>query len=108
MITISEKAKKQIKHLMEQSNLDISYFLRVGVKGGGCAGISYIMDFDNVLGDGDKVFEDGGINIVCDAKSLLYLVGTELSFSDGLNGKGFEWLNPNAQRVCSCGESFSL
>jgi iron-sulfur cluster assembly protein len=66
------------------------------------------MDFDNQNKEGDEIFEDKGIKIVCDMKSLLYLFGTELNYSGGLNGKGFEWNNPNAQRVCGCGESFSL
>jgi iron-sulfur cluster assembly protein len=78
------------------------------VKGGGCSGLSYELDFDSEIKSGDQVFENGGIRIVCDKKSLLYLIGTELDHSDGLNGKGFEFRNPNATRVCGCGESFSL
>ena len=93
---------------MSEENLDNSYFLRVGVKGGGCSGLSYVMDFDNQINEGDQVFEDNDIKIVCNKVSLLYLLGTELTYSGGLNGKGFEWNNPNAQRTCGCGESFSL
>ena len=83
-------------------------FIRVGVEGGGCSGLSYKLEFDTSSKDGDKVFEDKGIKIVCDKKSFLYLIGTELDFTDGLNGKGFEFHNPNASRTCGCGESFSV
>jgi iron-sulfur cluster assembly protein len=108
MITISDKAKEKVIQIMSEENLDNSYFLRVGVKGGGCSGLSYVMDFDNQINEGDQVFEDNDIKIVCNKVSLLYLLGTELTYSGGLNGKGFEWNNPNAQRTCGCGESFSL
>jgi len=108
MISVSETAKTKIEELIKKDNLDDTYFLRVGVKGGGCSGLSYVMDFDNKLNIGDELFEDKGIKIVCDMKSLLYIFGTELDYSDGLNGKGFEWINPNADRTCSCGSSFSL
>ena len=108
MITVSEIAKDKIIELMSKDKLNESYFLRVGVKGGGCSGLSYTMDFDNQTQEGDQIFEDNGIKIVCDRKSILYLLGTELTYSDGLNGKGFEWNNPNATRTCGCGESFSI
>lgn len=108
MISISNSAKIKIVELIEKDGFDQTYFLRVGVKGGGCSGLSYVMDFDNVSQEGDEVFEDQGIKIVCDKKSVLYLWGTELDYSDGLNGKGFQWNNPNASRTCGCGESFSL
>lgn len=87
---------------------DPDYFLRVGVVGGGCSGLSYKMDFDNQLKPSDQVFEDGGIKVVTDLKSFLYLVNTTLDFSDGLNGKGFFFSNPNASRTCACGESFAV
>ena len=77
MITVTEKAKEKLVSLMKDESLDDSYFLRVGVKGGGCSGLSYVMDFDNQSKEGDEVFEDNGIKIVCDMKSLLYLFGTE-------------------------------
>ena len=107
MITITDNAKNKIKSLMKENNHDETFFLRVGVKGGGCSGLSYVMDFDNKLQEGDEDFIDNGVKIVCDKKSLLYLWGTELTYSDGLNGRGFEWNNPNASRVCGCGNSFS-
>ena len=83
-------------------------FVRVGVKSGGCSGLSYQLKFDKMIQDNDKIFEDNGIKIVVDKKSLLYLVGTTLEYSRGLNGKGFVFTNPNANRTCGCGESFSL
>lgn len=83
-------------------------FVRVGVKSGGCSGLSYELKFDNHLQDDDKLFEDNQVRILVDKKSLLYLVGTTLEYSGGLNGKGFVFNNPNAQRTCGCGESFSL
>lgn len=111
MVTISNNALSHVLTLMEQSGLSTqTHKLRVGVKGGGCSGLSYTMDFDEIVNiQSDDVFEVGnGLQIIVDKKSLLYLIGTELNYSDGLNGKGFEWVNPNASRTCGCGESFSL
>ncbi|MGB5005359.1 MAG: iron-sulfur cluster assembly accessory protein [Ferruginibacter sp.] len=109
-IFISDKAKAKVLQLMEEAGVagDSNHFLRVGVVGGGCSGLSYKMDFDNEVKPMDQVFEDKGIKIVCDLKSFLYLVNTELEFSDGLNGKGFYFNNPNASRSCGCGESFAV
>jgi iron-sulfur cluster assembly protein len=107
-IYISDKAKAKIEELFEQNNLDDTHFLRVGVAGGGCSGLSYKLDFDNEIKPMDQEFEDKGVKIVCDLKSFLYLVNTELDFSDGLNGKGFTFVNPNASRSCGCGESFAV
>ncbi|MER3470503.1 MAG: iron-sulfur cluster assembly accessory protein [Chitinophagaceae bacterium] len=109
-ITVSEKAKKKIAQLMQDAGIagDTSYFLRVSVVGGGCSGLSYKLDFDNETKPTDQVFEDNGVKIVTDLKSFLYLVNTELDFSDGLNGKGFYFQNPNASRTCGCGESFAV
>ena len=109
-IFISEKAAVKVRQLMQEAGVaeDPSYFLRVGVAGGGCSGLSYKMDFDNEIGPTDQQFEDQGIKIVTDLKSFLYLVNTVLEFSDGLNGKGFHFANPNASRTCGCGESFSV
>lgn len=108
MITITDKAKGKIDELVSASQLDSTYFLRVSVKGGGCSGLSYNLDFDNEEQKGDQFFEDKGIKVALDMKSFLYLAGTELDFSDGLNGKGFNFNNPNASRSCGCGESFSV
>ncbi|MCT4580577.1 MAG: iron-sulfur cluster assembly accessory protein [Flavobacteriales bacterium] len=107
MIEVTESAKNQALHLMKQDNKD-GYFIRVGVKGGGCSGLMYDLDFDNEIKETDKEFESNGIKVVVDKKSFLYLVGTTLDFSGGLNGKGFVFVNPNAERTCGCGESFSL
>ena len=109
-IYISDKAKEKVIQLMRDAGVegDASYFLRVGVVGGGCSGLSYKLDFDNEVKPMDQPFEDKGIKIVTDLKSFLYLVNTELDFSDGLNGKGFYFNNPNASRSCGCGESFAV
>ena len=108
MITVTEKAKSKALSLMQAENKPANAFIRVGVEGGGCSGLTYMLVFDTELKPEDKVFEDKGIKIVCDRKSFLYLVGTELDYTDGLNGKGFQFNNPNASRTCGCGESFSL
>ncbi len=108
MITVSEKAKNRIIDLAKESNYTEDYFLRVGVDSGGCSGLSYKLDFDNTIKDGDEVIDQNGVKIVIDKRSVLYLFGTELDFSDGLNGKGFNFINPNATRTCSCGESFAV
>lgn len=108
MITVSEEAKQHAIELMKADNKPADTFIRVGVEGGGCSGLSYKLEFDNVMKDGDQSFEDKGIKIVVDKKSFLYLVGTELQYTGGLNGKGFVFNNPNASRTCGCGESFSV
>lgn len=109
IFTITKTAINQIKMLISSDNrLTPEHFLRVGVKGGGCSGLSYNLAFDNETKDGDHVFESNGIKIHIDKKSFLYLFGTELNYSDGLNGKGFEFINPNASRTCGCGESFAI
>ena len=106
--TLTESAKNQLDKLMTEAGCTPDYFLRVSVKGGGCSGLSYDLDFDNELKEGDTESEDQGIKLVIDKKSLLYLLGTHLDFSDGLNGKGFQFINPNASRTCGCGESFAI
>ena len=108
MITVTEAAKNRVIELLAEEKKDDTYFLRVGVKGGGCSGLSYVLEFDNKEQEFDETFEDKGIKIVCDRKSILYLFGTELDFSSGLNGKGFEFKNPQADRTCGCGQSFSV
>ncbi len=109
MIQVSEQAKKKLISLMEEEGFDpATDFVRVGVKSGGCSGLSYELKFDKKTDSDDKIFENNDIRIVVDKKSFLYLVGTILEYSGGLNGKGFEFNNPNAQRTCGCGESFSM
>jgi len=108
-IHISDKAKQRVVELMQDAGMDINtHFLRVSVVGGGCSGLSYKMDFDNQQKPSDQVFEDNGMKVVTDLKSFLYLVNTVLEYSDGLNGKGFYFNNPNASRTCGCGESFAV
>lgn len=108
MITVTENAKNHAINLIKEENRPADTFIRVGVDGGGCSGLSYRLEFDNQVKEGDQMFEDKGIKIVVDRKSFLYLVGTELEYTGGLNGKGFIFKNPNASRTCGCGESFSV
>ena len=108
MISVTETAEKRIYELREKDGFTENHHIRVSVKGGGCSGLMYDLDFDANIEDKDEIFEDRGIKILVDKKSLLYLLGTTLDFSDGLNGKGFQFVNPNASRTCGCGESFSI
>lgn len=109
MIQVSEKARLKAIELMSEDGFDASKdYIRVGVKSGGCSGLSYDLSFDNEEKENDKIFENNNIKIIVDKKSFLYLVGTELDYSGGLNGAGFVFKNPNANRTCGCGESFSL
>jgi iron-sulfur cluster assembly protein len=109
MIKVSDIAKKKVVQLMTDDGFDaVTDFVRVGVKSGGCSGLSYDLTFDNKKEENDKVFEENNVKIIVDKKSFLYLVGTTLEYSGGLNGKGFVFNNPNANRTCGCGESFSL
>lgn len=108
MITVSENAKQHALELIKEEQKPDGTFIRVGVEGGGCSGLSYKLEFDNVIKEGDQQFEDKGIKIVVDKKSFLYLIGTELDYTGGLNGKGFVFINPNASRTCGCGESFAV
>lgn len=108
MIIVSEKAKERILELKKEEGRSENENIRVSVKGGGCSGLMYDLDFDGETNETDHVFEDNGVKILVDRKSLLYLAGTTLEFSDGLNGKGFQFVNPNASRTCGCGESFSV
>ena len=109
MIKVADSARSKAEQLMREDGFNpTTDFIRVGVKSGGCSGLSYELNFDNQADDSDRVFEDNQVRIVVDKKSLLYLAGTTLEYSGGLNGKGFVFQNPNAQRTCGCGESFSL
>lgn len=109
MIKVSDSARTKIVQLMAEDgyNADNDY-VRVGVRSGGCSGLSYELKFDRSRSEDDKIFEDNAVKIVVDKRSFLYLVGTILEYSGGLNGKGFVFNNPNANRTCGCGESFSL
>lgn len=108
MIYISEKAVERVHQIQVEESLSEDFFVRVSVVGGGCSGLSYKLDFDNQHQSGDQIFEDKGIKLVTDIKSFLYLCDTTLDYSDGLDGKGFHFINPNAARTCACGDSFSV
>lgn len=107
-ISLSDKAVKNIKRIMNENDIPSSSGLRVSVKGGGCSGLTYSLNFDENQKDGDLVIEKDGVKLFVDGKSLFYLTGTELDFLDGLNGRGFVFNNPNAKKSCGCGESFSI
>lgn len=109
MIKVSETAKNKVVSLMQEDGFNpTTDYVRVGVKSGGCSGLSYDLKFDKQQQEEDKVFKDNGVTIIVDKKSFLYLIGTTLEYSGGLNGSGFVFNNPNANRTCGCGESFSL
>ena len=107
-INITEKALKQILKIKEENDIPADYSLRIGVKGGGCSGYTYDMGFDGEQKESDTIIDFGEIKLLVDGKSLFYLTGTELDFSDGLNGKGFVFNNPNATKTCGCGDSFGV
>jgi len=109
MIKVSPNAQEKVAQLMREEGYNpVQDFVRVGVKSGGCSGLSYDLSFDNNKSEQDRLLEDNQVRILVDKKSLLYLMGTTLEYSGGLNGKGFVFNNPNAERTCGCGESFSL
>ncbi len=109
MIKVSDTAKQKAIQLMTEEGFNPAEdYIRVGVKSGGCSGLEYVLKFDNQMNEGDQIFEDNGIKVIVEKKSILYLAGTTLEYSGGLNGKGFIFNNPNAARTCGCGESFSL
>lgn len=108
MISVTEKAKDQIITLRKEEGHSDEHNIRVAVKGGGCSGLMYDLFFDDKVKSDDQIFEDNEVKILVDKKSLLYLLGTTLDFTDGLNGKGFQFVNPNASRTCGCGESFAV
>lgn len=107
-INVTEKAVKAIKQFKTDQNVPDDYFLRVGVKGGGCSGMTYTLGFDPEERPTDTVIEVDGVKILVDMKSSLYLSGTEIDFTDGLTGKGFVFNNPNAVKTCGCGSSFGV
>lgn len=109
MVKVSESARKRLESLLEESGKKLeSTYVRVGVTSGGCSGLSYQLDFDEEIRENDKLFEDQNVKLLVNKKSFLYLVGTTLEYSGGLNGKGFAFNNPNASRTCGCGESFAV
>ena len=108
LLFVADSAKEKIKQIRESGHITDDYFVRVSVISGGCSGLSYKMDFDNEPQPNDQIFEDNGVKIVSDLKSLLYLFNSTLDFSGGLEGKGFFFRNPNASRECGCGESFAV
>ena len=108
MLFVADSAKQKIDELMKGSEISEDFFVRVSVTSGGCSGLTYQLDFDNESQENDQVFEDNGVKVVTDLKSFLYLCNTTLEFSGGLEGKGFYFNNPNAERTCGCGESFAV
>ena len=108
MITISERAVKELRRIITEQSLPETTVVRVGVKGGGCSGFSYSLGFDDTIHDTDQVVESHDFRVVCDPKSFLYLNGTEVDFEESLMGRGFKFGNPNASKTCGCGESFSV
>ena len=109
MIQVSDQTKSKAAQLMTEEGFDpTTDYIRVGVKSGGCSGLEYVLKFDNIKNETDTIFEDNGVRVIIEKKSILYLAGTVLEYSGGLNGKGFIFNNPNASRTCGCGESFSL
>ena len=108
MISLSERAVKEVRRIVSEQKLPDATFLRLGVKGGGCSGFSYTLGFDDTLAETDQVSEYSGVQIACDPKSFLYLNGTEVDFEESLMGRGFKFGNPNADKTCGCGESFSV
>jgi len=107
-ISLTETARQEIQKIMSENNVPETYGLRVGVKGGGCSGLTYTLGFDADSKEGDTILELNDVKLFVDGKSLFYLTGTELDFSSGLNGKGFLFNNPNATKTCGCGDSFGV
>jgi iron-sulfur cluster assembly protein len=107
-VTLTEKAAAQVLKLKVENNIPQTHGLRLGVKGGGCSGLSYVLGFDEHPKENDKVFLLQGVTVFVDPKSLFYIGGTVLDFSDGLNGKGFVFNNPQAAKTCGCGNSFGV
>ena len=116
MVTLTELAAREVNNIIEQQNKSAKesgddptkLYLRIGVKGGGCSGFSYSLDLSETKGENDEIWEQHGIDVVCDSKSMLYLDGTTVDFKDELMGRGFVFNNPNATSSCGCGSSFSM
>jgi iron-sulfur cluster assembly protein len=108
MLSVAESAKIRIEEIKAEDGMSSEHFLRVSVVSGGCSGLSYKIEFDNNLQPEDQIFDDNGVRVVTDLRSFLYLCNSTLTFSGGLNGRGFQFENPNASRTCGCGESFSV
>ena len=107
-VVLTETAAREIRTIIQQQELDVAKVrLRVGVKGGGCSGFSYVLDLTESHRDSDEEFEQHGIKVICDPKSNIYLEGTQLDFKDEIMGRGFVFNNPNATHTCGCGSSFS-
>jgi len=107
-IEITDNAVREIKKIKEENNIPAEHILRVGIKGGGCSGLTYELGFDAETTDADTIIEKDDVKVAVDAKSLFYLAGTTLDYSSGLNGKGFTFNNPNAKKTCGCGDSFGV
>jgi iron-sulfur cluster assembly protein len=105
MISLTDKAAIKVREILGNEKKE-DHALRLGVKGGGCSGFSYTLNLDNLFAKSDQVFEDKGVKIVVDAKSYIYLTGTEIDYVENLSGSGFSFANPNAARSCGCGSSF--
>jgi iron-sulfur cluster assembly protein len=107
-ISLTDKAVSEVKKIMAENKITPDYVLRIGVKGGGCSGLSYTLGFDSEVKDMDKILEFSGVKVAVDWKSILYLTGTTVDYTDGLNGKGFVFNNPTAKKTCGCGSSFGV
>lgn len=107
-IILTERAAQEVKSIKQKNNIPETHALRLGVKGGGCSGLSYVLAFDDNVKEKDIVLEKHGVKILIDQKSMFYLSGTTLDFSDGLNGRGFVFNNPHATKTCGCGSSFGV
>jgi iron-sulfur cluster assembly protein len=108
VITLTERAVKEVRRIIDEQHLSENTVLRVGVKGGGCSGFSYTLGFDDKIGETDQIAEVENVKVACDPKSFLYLSGTQIDFEESLMGRGFKFGNPNAAKSCGCGESFSV
>ncbi len=107
MIEVTQKAVSKIREIMREENKSDS-FIRIGIKGGGCSGFTYVLDIDDNKTEGDQLYEYDDVKVIIDSKSVVYLAGTQLDYTDGLNGSGFVFNNPNATKTCGCGNSFAV